>query len=173
MGNKHTEGVDVINPRETPYLHIIAVNGHYVYIPSIGTEMVVTIHSQNKHSSKSGILSYFCNPFGGNNPDFEDNPLERMVFELLPEITDVPPAPVYVASHIQNAVDKFIPLLLSALENIPHASLVAVSHGRMWGLAPEEAIADRLRLAGYSAASSFYEVGGRKRIQTNAISIVR
>ncbi len=188
MGNKHIDGTDVLNPAFAPFLHIEKVGGSYSYIPSAGRYIKVAIYSAEEKAAavKNAENGWFRGLFGflfGCYPSAEvcsksfplnNSPLEEIAFEVLPEITEIPPHPILVKEHVEGLLDCFYSDISSALSRNPRANLVAVTHGRLWGLSFEEGIAERLRKDGYEVPhSSFYEVGGRKRIQTNAISISR
>lgn len=153
MGNLHSEReIEVINPPESPYLHITRQpDGGYLYLPSLDGLRV-----------GCGTLQY---------PDYSSFNQSRLLeISLLPGIDQIPPPPYRASELVENAINRYSEILTKMADL--GANAFNCSHGSGWGFLPEEEIKRLLIKKGFSVLEgSFPRFDGRKRIQGHLVII--
>lgn len=163
MGNKHAERevIDVINPPDNPFLHIVVreyVAGKplsYRYVDSLSGLSVIG----GTADLTRGIENF--------------TPMVRIELPFLPikmKLSQV--QPIDGKKVVKEIILGNAREIIRAV--IPPVNVLALSHGSMWGLYPEELIRQVLQEYGLnSRPGSFPEVigWGRKRIKVHGIEL--
>ena len=168
MGNRHNKDVRIINPAESPLVHITPTTGNnhlirWEYIPGLHPNITLEV---------AALEDKLPEPF----PKYLT--FKEIVISLLPPIIKDPtkhPPPEYdlearataiLTNELFGSNCNYLP---DILDKHPSANMIALAHGSYWYPVVEATIKRRLEASRYKINPTFYLIGGRKRFETYAI----
>lgn len=156
MGIRNSEirSIPVINPPDNPFLHIENVlTGEYQYIPKLSG---MTYQAGVLEQTPKGPLFHKLS--------------EKIEIPLLPPLETIPPSPIITEQLLDERIREHLEEIVYSIHDHKEANAFVLSHGRGYGLWPEQLISEKVEQTGIASFEQEYiKVGGKNRIQAHAV----
>ncbi len=162
MGNRHN--LEVYTPHRIhhpkhPNVHFTVEEGKPEYTPNL--EGIELQFGKGK-IRRSGHNGYLVDEYTTD---------QGFRFPLAPKINQENPEEFWTDEQTKKVIKEHSKVILALMKG-GETNVIIARHGRLWGLFPEQAIANLLREQGLEVPNVFPKVGGRNRVQEHAILIL-